>query len=53
MLLPAIGRAHLVARMCVPRDMGLPAGFELRQLARQLDAEEEGAAGDSAIRKWD
>jgi hypothetical protein len=37
----------------VPRDMGVPAGFELRQLARQLEADKMGQAGDSAIRKWD
>lgn len=46
--------SHLVGRMCVPRDMGLPAGFELRQLARQLGSEEQGdAANSGSVRKYD
>lgn len=44
--------SHLVGRMCVPRDMGTPAGFELRRLARELGAEEEqGDAASSGLRK--
>lgn len=45
--------SHLVGRMCVPRDMGQPAGHTLRELARELGAEELGDAANSAIRKYD
>ena len=45
--------SHLVGRMCVPRDMGQPAGFTLRELARELGADELGDAANSAIRKYD
>ena len=45
--------SHLVGRMCVPRDMGQPAGFTLRELARELGAAELGDAANSAIRKYD
>ena len=45
--------AHLVGRMCVPRDMGVPAGCELRELARRLGGEELGDRADSKINKYD
>lgn len=44
---------YLVGRMCVPRDMGLPAGFELRELARRMGGKELGDRANSAIRKYD
>jgi len=45
--------SYLVGRMCVPRDMGVPAALALRRMATSLGGEDESDGGNSSIRKYD